>query len=221
MAQTFLKSTDSTYKISNSGDEVFGANGVQVATIEAGVTGITVNANVEGVKFAGASTDYSFKIIDRSSLGVYSGTTLVATVAIDQADGISELTFSDVKVAAALTLSSTGALTGLTLGGTAVTTTAAPVTPVSFIEQFTAAANPLLAPSVAAHAEAVAAEADAVAKTTAYRTAVTAETAAKALAATTDAAALLVTKTAAATSLTNATVRHATALQELNAAKAD
>jgi len=139
MAKLFLESTDATYTVSTGKTEVHGANGSQVVTVATGATGVTFDANVEGVSFAGATSDYQYKIIDRSSLGVYKGTDLVATVAVQDdsatalaADVGTVLSFSNGSVAAQLTVAN-GTLTGLTLGGAAVTTTQAAVTPTTFL----------------------------------------------------------------------------------------
>jgi hypothetical protein len=136
MAKLFLESTDTTYKVSTANTKVFGATGSQVVTVDAAATGVTFDANVEGVSFSGATSDFTYKQIGLTDLGVYKGTDLVATVAIQDdattdANG-SLLSFSDGTVSAKF--ATTGSVVGLTLGGAAVSAASATtVTPTSFV----------------------------------------------------------------------------------------
>ena len=132
MAKLFLETTDATYKVSTANTKVYGATGSQIVTVDAAATGVTFDANVEGVSFSGATSDFTYKQLGLTDLGVYKAGTLFATVAIQDdattdANG-SLLTFSNGTVSAKF--STTGGVTGLTFGGTAVSaTTAATVTP--------------------------------------------------------------------------------------------
>ena len=101
MAKLFLESTDTTYKVSTANTKVYGATGSQVVTVDAAATGVTFDANVDGVSFSGATSDFTYKQLGLTDLGVYKAGTLFATVAIqDDADG-SLLTFSNGTVSPA------------------------------------------------------------------------------------------------------------------------
>jgi Ca2+-binding RTX toxin-like protein len=130
MAKLFLESTDTTYKVSSANTKVYGATGDQVVTVDAAATGVTFDANVEGVSFSGATSDFTYKQLGLTDLGVYKAGALYATVAIqDDATG-SLLTFSNGTVATKF--ATTGGVTGLTFGGTAVSATSnTTVTPVT------------------------------------------------------------------------------------------
>jgi S-layer protein len=219
MAQIFLKSTNTTYTIHNTGDEVFGANGDQVVTIADGVTGVSFNANVEGVKFQGSTSDYKYQIISRGNLGVFKGTDLIATIPVQDDTNGTVLEFLDGKVEAKLKVTN-GALTGLTFGGTNVTETIAPVTPATIIDPITPVDSPEKIAADAAHAAAVSAATDAANAKTAYDTAIATKDTADTTAAATDAAALLIAKTTVDTALNNAQIAVTAAENALKVAQA-
>jgi Ca2+-binding RTX toxin-like protein len=136
MAKLFLESTDTSYKVSTANTKVYGATGSQIVTVDAAATAVTFDANVEGVSFSGATSDFTYKQIGLTDLGVYKGNDLVATVAI-QDDATTEangslLSFSDGTVSAKF--ATTGSVVGLTLGGTAVSAASATtVIPTTFV----------------------------------------------------------------------------------------
>ncbi len=69
MAKLFLESTDTTYKVSSANTKVYGATGSQVVTVDAAATGVTFDANVEGVSFSGATSDFTYKQLGLTDLG--------------------------------------------------------------------------------------------------------------------------------------------------------
>ena len=78
MAKLFLESTDTTYKVSTANTKVYGATGDQVVTVDAAATGVTFDANVEGVSFSGATSDFTYKQLGLTDLGVYKAGALFA-----------------------------------------------------------------------------------------------------------------------------------------------
>ena len=61
MAQVFLEAGDD-YKVVNDNTTLYGVAGddTDSVIIEAGTTGVTVNANVDRIDFAGAIADFTF-----------------------------------------------------------------------------------------------------------------------------------------------------------------
>lgn len=121
MAKVYLDSGD-TFSLSGAAS-VYGSTGTEKVIVNTGVTGVVVDANVERVDLPGASSTYTFQQ-SGNQLKVFSGTTLVATVPLQEdADG-TQVVFSNGSVSAKV-----GA-TGLTLGGATVpSAAAATVTP--------------------------------------------------------------------------------------------
>ena len=100
MAKIFLDKNETRLQggIVN-GDVVFGADGQEVVVVNPGVNSITFDQNIEGAAFTGRLSDYNFKQAG-NILQVFSGTTLVSSIALQgDADG-TQLTFSDGSVAA-------------------------------------------------------------------------------------------------------------------------
>lgn len=121
MAKVYLDAGDN-FALSGAAS-VYGSTGAEKVTINTGVTGVVVDANVERVDLSGASSTYTFQQAG-NQLKVFSGTTLVATIPLqDDANG-TQLVFSNGSVEAKV-----GA-TGMTLGGAVVpSAAAAAVTP--------------------------------------------------------------------------------------------
>lgn len=124
MADLYLKDNDNISGVTFGGG-VFGGNGNEIITYNSGVTGITVDQNVEQVRLSDALSTYTFQQQGNQLLIRSAGsTTVVATVTLqNDADG-TLITFSNgtaqAKVSAA----------GLTLGGTTVPSTgSASITP--------------------------------------------------------------------------------------------
>jgi hypothetical protein len=119
MAKLFLESTDTSYKVSNSNTQIFGATGDQAVVIDGSLTGIVLNSNVERVQFTGSTTDYIYKVVG-TDLNVYTAAgVLVTTVGVqDDATG-TKLTFANGTVDAKIT-----GLNAATVGGQAVNTAA-------------------------------------------------------------------------------------------------
>lgn len=122
MAKLFLDTTDTSYKVSNSNTEIFGANGTQAITIDGALTGIVLDANVERVAFSGTTSDYKYKQVG-TDLEVYNAAgVLVTKVGLQDDTNGTLLTFANGTVDAKFAPSTTGL--GLTVGGQAVATTA-------------------------------------------------------------------------------------------------
>lgn len=120
MAKVYLDSGD-TFTLSGAAS-VYGSSGTEKLIVNSGATGVVVDQTVERVDLAGASSAYTFQQ-SGNQLKVFSGTTVVATIPLqDDTDG-TQVVFSNGSVSAKV-----GA-TGMTLGGAAVTSTAAAVTP--------------------------------------------------------------------------------------------
>lgn len=81
MAKVYLETTDTEFGIIDNSVTVYGANGTQKVSINAGVTGVIVDQNVESVSFLGNTSDYLFKQ-STNKVMVYAadGTTLLATI---------------------------------------------------------------------------------------------------------------------------------------------
>lgn len=145
MANVFLDSTDTNYEIGNNNTKVFGATGSQKVTLKAGVTGVTLDANVEGVVFVGATTDYKFKQVG-AGVEIYAadGTTLIAKTG--SVEATVPLTFANGTVDAKVGAS------GLTIGGTVITATAAAVVPATIDASVASAPIPVFSVAGAASA---------------------------------------------------------------------
>lgn len=121
MAKLFLDSTDTSYKVSNSNTEIFGANGDQAITIDGALSNIVLDANVERVAFTGATTDYTYKQVG-TDLEVYKNGALVTKVGLQDDTNGTLLTFANGTVNAKFAPSATGL--GVTVGGQTVSTSA-------------------------------------------------------------------------------------------------
>lgn len=126
MAKVFLEAGDD-YKVVNDGTTVYGVAGddTDSVVIESGATGVTVNANVDRIDFAGSIADFTFKAGFGANMMVYAadGTTLLATIPLQEdADG-TQLVFSDGAI------DSIFDGTSINTGGVALTGSAAAITP--------------------------------------------------------------------------------------------
>ena len=117
-AKVFLSAGDDSYTVNNSGTVLYGGPGNDVVTIAAGVTGVTLDQNVEQINLIGASYNYAFRQTG-NIINVYDTnlTTLYLSVPVQgDADG-TVFSFSDVAASAKLT---SGVMT---LGGALVSPT--------------------------------------------------------------------------------------------------
>ncbi len=129
MPSVFLNSGDNF--VAASAAEIFGGAGDEQVSIQAGVTGVSVDQNVERVDLPGSAADFAFQQAG-NTLQVFSGTTLVATIPL-QANG-TQVVFGDGSVAVTLTAGV------MSLGGTTVSpTTAAAVVPTTIDSTVTSA----------------------------------------------------------------------------------
>jgi len=121
MAKIYLDSGD-TFTLSGAAS-VFGSTGTEKLIVNSGATGVVADQNVERVDLAGASSAYTFQQ-SGNQLKVFSGTTLVATIPVqDDTDG-TQVVFTNGSVSVKV------AATGMTLGGATVpSAAAAAVTP--------------------------------------------------------------------------------------------
>lgn len=124
MAKVYLDSGD-TFALSGAAS-VYGSTGTEKVIVNTGVTGVVVDANVERVDLPGASSAFTFKQAG-NQLQVLSGSTVVATIPLqDDANG-TQVVFSNGSVDAKLVA---GTPLTITLGGVTVpSAAAAAVTP--------------------------------------------------------------------------------------------
>lgn len=118
----FVSGTQSV-TVSDPGAEVLGTSGVQTVKLTAAATGVILNPEIERVEFSGALSAYTFNAVPGVGVQVFSGTTLVTTLAtINQ-----NVTLAFANGSAALVQTGGSAFT---LGGAALTnsTTAAAIT---------------------------------------------------------------------------------------------
>lgn len=121
MAKLFLDANDTSYKVSNSNTEIFGANGDQAIIIDGNLSNIVLDANVERVAFTGSTTDYTYKQVG-TDLEVYKNGALVTKIGLQDDTNGTQLTFANGTVEAKFAPSATGL--GLTVGGQTVATAA-------------------------------------------------------------------------------------------------
>lgn len=94
MANIFLNEGETGVNVANNGDQVFGQAGDETVNILAGVTGVVLDQNVEGITLGGNKAAYTFEQSGNQLL-IKSGTTIIATVPVQvDADG-TQLTFDD------------------------------------------------------------------------------------------------------------------------------
>lgn len=133
MAKVYLEAGDNF--VLSSAATVYGSTGTEKLVINSGVTGVIADPNIERVDLAGASTGYTFQQAG-NQLKVFSGTSLVATIPVQEDANGTQVVFSngsvEVKVGA----------TGMTLGGATVpSTAAAAVTPTTIDSAVTSGAG--------------------------------------------------------------------------------
>ena len=92
MAKVFLESTDSDYKVSNSGVKVFGATGTQAITLGSDVTGVTVNSLVDQVNLANLA---DYRISQEGTNLVVKNTSDAVVTTIGTSELASKLHFTD------------------------------------------------------------------------------------------------------------------------------
>ena len=110
---------DDSFTISNSGATLYGGKGNDTVTLAAGISGVTLDQNVERITLAGASGSYAFKQTG-NKINVYDtfGITLLASVPVQGDSDGTVLGFSDGYASAKL------AASVMTLGGVTVGTSA-------------------------------------------------------------------------------------------------
>jgi hypothetical protein len=117
-AKIFLGGDDN-FTVRDTGATLYGGTGTDTVTIAAGMSGITLDQNIERINLVGASSSYAFKQTG-NKINVYDSTgviLLVTTTVQGDADG-TVLGFSDGHASAKL------AAGVMTLGGAAVGTSA-------------------------------------------------------------------------------------------------
>ena len=60
MARVYLDSADA-FTVSNNNVSVYGSTGTEVVTIASGVTGVTLDQNIEQVSLSGARSAYTYQ----------------------------------------------------------------------------------------------------------------------------------------------------------------
>jgi hypothetical protein len=101
-AKVFL-GNDDIFTVSNSGAIVYGSSGVDTVTIAAGISGVTLDQNVERLTLPGTADSYTFKQTG-NKLNIYdaSGVTKIVTIPVQgDADG-TLLSFDNGSTASAL-----------------------------------------------------------------------------------------------------------------------
>ena len=143
MGTTYLDVDDISWNISNNGTTVYGQTGTEQIVIDAGVTGVVTDQNVERVDMAGAAADFTY-LQQGNQLLIYTGGVLTATVPLQIDTDGTQLVFSDGSVEAVL---DDGVMT---LGGATVDATAAgAVVPTTIIDAGTVS-EAVVTPPVAA-----------------------------------------------------------------------
>jgi hypothetical protein len=122
MANIFLSTGDTNYKIANNNATVSGTAGADTIIIEAGVTGTVVSNTVEQADLSGNVADFRFKQGFGGNITVEDANgNVIATMNVNS----QKLAFADGAVD--VTFDSTTGL--VSVGGTEITTTAAAVVP--------------------------------------------------------------------------------------------
>jgi hypothetical protein len=114
--------TDDRFTASNSGITIYGGPGYDTVIISDGISGVTLDQNVERINFSGTASSYAFKQTG-NKINIYnaSGSTLIATVPVQGDSDGTVLGFSDGTASALL---SDGVIT---LGGKTVSSASAGV----------------------------------------------------------------------------------------------
>lgn len=133
-SKIYIASGRALTTISDSGYDIFGNTGNEAVKIGTGVDNVILDANVERVVFAGATTDYTYKQVG-NALEVYSSTgALVTSVTLqDETDAEiaagakagTQLTFANGTVDAKIVPPTAGNPPTVTIGGQTVSATTA------------------------------------------------------------------------------------------------
>jgi len=117
-AKVFLDAGGDSFTVSSNGTTLYGGAGNDTVTIAAGVTGVTLDQNVDRINFSLASSSYTFKQTG-NKINVYNSTgiTLLATLPVQGDTDGTVFSFSDGTKSALLT----GGV--MTLGGATVSST--------------------------------------------------------------------------------------------------
>lgn len=128
MAKVFLETGDD-YRVINDNTQVYGSIGddTDSVVIEDGAEGVFVNANVDRIDFAGDLADFTFKAGFGANMEVYAadGTTLLATIPLQDDEDGTQLVFADGAVDAIYDATEFE----IGVGGEVLTDTAAAITP--------------------------------------------------------------------------------------------
>jgi hypothetical protein len=118
-AKIYLGSNDN-FTVNNSGATVYGNSGYEIITIAVGISGVTLDQNIERINFSGTSSAYAFKQTG-NKINIYntSGSTLIATAPVQGDTDGTIIGFSNGNASALL---SAGVMT---VGGATVSSTAA------------------------------------------------------------------------------------------------
>jgi len=122
-AKVFLESGGDSYIVSNSGTTLYGGTGNDTVTIADGVTGVTIDQNVEQINFSSSLSNYKF-LQTGNLINVYdsAGSTLILSSPVQGDSDGAILSFSDWSASALMASGGT-----MTLGGMTVSSTAANV----------------------------------------------------------------------------------------------
>ncbi len=123
MARLYLDSNE-TFILSSTTTIYGRAGGSEKVIINASATNVIADANVERVDFAGDVSSFTFQATG-NQIKVYSGGALVATSTVQESSTGTLMAFANGTVSAKIGVG------GMTLGGSAVSSTAGAVTPVT------------------------------------------------------------------------------------------
>jgi len=127
MAKIQLEALDTNFIVANKNSTVNGLDGDQTIAINANVTGTTVDSTIEDIDFSGAVADYQFQNAGGGYLKVINAAG--ETISTIKGAAGKTVSFTDGTAQIASTFDAATSTAVLTLGGTAISTTAAAVVP--------------------------------------------------------------------------------------------
>ena len=101
MAKVYLEPSDSVFRVNNNNVTIYGANENQIIILATGVTGVTVDQNVEEVVFEKTSADYTYEQ-NGNQVKVYLNGVLQAIVPVQGDPDGTKLTFANGSASATL-----------------------------------------------------------------------------------------------------------------------
>ncbi|HRF56156.1 MAG TPA: hypothetical protein PLV58_02035 [Campylobacterales bacterium] len=101
MAKVYLEPSDSVFRVNNNNVTIYGANENQIIILATGVTGVTVDQNVEEVVFEKTSADYTYEQ-SGNQVKVYLNGVLQAIVPVQGDPDGTKLTFANGSASATL-----------------------------------------------------------------------------------------------------------------------